>query len=62
MELIVFILKVVCSTMIGIGLVAFFFFFDRAFSASSNNRQYLMRITMLVPVGLVGLIAVILAA
>lgn len=60
MELTVFIF----STMIGVGLVAFLFCMDRAFSfsASSKNQQYLMRLSMLVPIGLVGLIAVILAA
>ena len=64
MELIVFvfILKAVYSTMIGVGLVAFFFSVDRAIYASPKNQKYLRKVTMLVPIGLVGLIAVILAA
>lgn len=62
MELIVFILKTVFSTMIGVGLVAFFSLIEHFLSSSSKNQQYLMRVTMLVPIGLVGFIAVILAA
>lgn len=62
MEFIVFILNTVFISMIVLGLMANLLGLERTIAASSEYQRHLMKVAMLVPIGLVGLIAVFLAA